>query len=195
MYKIFFSVIFLSFAGYSFAQNVSSVDVTFNKLDRDDAFIISPTARFDFNNHSWSIGPALLFSFGDQIEERDAFKLTGLTIGYENYLHGRDTKWNMFHSFDFIFQRIKDVQNSQVFDTNSGSFIPNTIEQVDNSIYIGGGAGMLLNLGSKFSITQTIGIGANVIFRDTQSDIDAFKDTFFKQQWSLKTGVRYRIND
>ncbi|MEO9870791.1 MAG: hypothetical protein ABJO91_08380 [Ekhidna sp.] len=189
--------VFMLFAmvSYVFSQEISSIDVSFNKLDKEDAFIISPSVRFDFDNHAWSIGPALLFSFGDQIEERDALKLTGIAVGYENFPHGKSAKWNMFHSFDFISQRIKDVQNSQIFDTNSNSFVSNEIEQIDNNVFLSASAGVLLNLSDKLSITQTIGIGANAIFRDTKSDFDEFSDVFVNQQWSLKTGIRYNLRN
>ena len=92
-----------------------------------------------------------------------------------------------------MVQRIKDVQNSQIFDIDINSFVPNTIEQIDNNLLLSGNAGVLLNLNDKLSLTQTIGIGANVIFRNTESDFDSFKDTFISQQWSLKTGIRYRL--
>lgn len=177
------------------AQFIDTYELSFNKLDKEDAFIISPSARFNFNNHGWSIGPALLYSFGDQIEERAPLKLTGIALGYENYLHGKDGKWNMFHSFDFIAQRIKDVQNSQVFDVNTNSFVDNKIEQVDNNVFLSASAGVLLNLNDKLSISQTIGIGANAIFRSTKSDFENFNDVFLNQQWSLKTGIRYSIGE
>lgn len=177
------------------AQEIAAYEISFNKLDKEDAFIISPSLRFDFNDHGWSVGPALLYSFGDQIAERTPLKLTGLAFGYENYIHGRQAKWNMFHSFDFIVQRIKDVQNSQVFDVNSNSFIVNEIEQIDNNMFLSASAGILLKLNSKLNITQTIGIGANAIFRNTTSSFEEFSDVFLNQQWSLKTGIRYRINE
>lgn len=194
MNKIVSGILCLIISGFAFTQEISSIDLSFNKLDKEDAFIISPSARFDFNNHGWSIGPALLLSFGDHIEERESLKLTGIAIGYENFLHGKSEKWNMFHSFDLIAQRIKDVQNSQIFDTNSGNFVANEIEQIDNNIFISASAGILLNLSDKISLTQTIGIGANAIFRNTTSDFDDFSDTFINQQWSLKTGIRYNLN-
>ncbi len=194
MNKNVFALLCLILSTSVFSQGLSSADLSFNKLDKEDAFIVSPAVRFDYNNHGWSIGPALLFSFGDQIEERESVKLTGITIGYENFLHGKSAKWNMFHSFDFIAQRIKDVQDSQIFDTNSGVFVPNNIEQVDNNIFISASAGVLWNLNDKLSLTQTIGIGANAIFRNTTSDFDDFSDTFINQQWSLKTGIRYNLN-
>lgn len=186
--------LFLGLVGAVLSQDLSSIEMSFNKLDKEDAFIISPSARFDFNNHAWSIGPALLYSFGDQIEERDAFKFTGIALGYENFPHGKEGKWNMFHSFDFIAQRIKDVQNSQIFDTNSNSFVPNEIEQIDNNLFLSASAGVLWNLNDKWSITQTIGIGANAVFRKTTSDFDQFDDVFLNQQWSLRTGIRYNLN-
>lgn len=183
------------FINLSFAQKVNSVDLSFIKLDKEDAFIISPSTRFNFNNHSWSVGPALLYSFGDQIEERDGIKLTGIAIGYENYLHGREAKWNMYHSFDFVVQRIKDVQNSQFFDSGVNAFVVNRIEQIDKNLFLGTGAGVLWNLSNKLSITQSIGIGVNAIFRNTTSDFDDFDDVFLNQQWSLKTGIRYSLGE
>lgn len=196
MNKIFIGTcLFLFITGYVSAQEISSIDLSFNKLDKEDAFIISPSARFDFNNHGWSIGPALLYSFGDQIEEREALKLTGIVLGYENFLHGKTEKWNMFHSFDFVAQRIKDVQNSQIFDTSRNSFVSNEIEQIDKNIFLSASAGVLWNLNEKLSITQSIGIGANTIFRNTTSDFDQFSDIFLNQQWSLKTGIRYNLNN
>ncbi|MEO9485601.1 MAG: hypothetical protein ABJG47_19230 [Ekhidna sp.] len=184
-----------SIIGYASSQEISSIDLSFNKLDKEDALIISTAVRFDFNNHGWSIGPAFLYSFGDQIEEREALKLTGFALSYENFLHGKTAKWNMFHSFDFVAQRIKDVQDSQIFDTNSNSFVPNKIEQIDKNILLGASAGVLWNLNEKLSISQTIGIGANVIFRNTTSDFDQFDDLFLNQQWSLKTGIRYNLGN
>ncbi len=196
MRKITFLII-LGFVacGPLFSQNISSLELSFNKLDKEDAFIISPGARFDIKNHSWSFGPALLYSFGDQIEERNALKLTGIALNYENYLHGKTAKWNMFHSFDFVYQRIKDVQNSQFFDPGVNSLVNNRIEQIDNNLLISGSAGVLFILNDSFSISQTIGIGANVIFRNTTSDLDNFNDVFLNQQWSLKTGIRYNLGD
>lgn len=195
MKKIVFGILMSVFIfSTSLAQDVSAIEVSFNKLDRDDAFIITPSIRSDFNNHSWSIGPTMLLSFGDQLEQRESLKLTGLAIGYENFLHGQSAKWNMFHSFEFIAQRIKDVQDSRFFDTSSSSFVDNEIVQVDNSIFLSASAGVLWNFSERFSLSQSIGIGANVIFRDTKSDFDQFNDTFLNQQWSLKMGLRYRID-
>lgn len=183
--------LYLGVLGFISAQKISSAEISFNKLDREDAFIVSPALRFDFNNHGWSVGPALLLSFGDQIEERETLKITGLAIGYEHFPHGRESTWNMFHTFDFVAQRIKDVQNSQIFDTSSGTFVSNTIEQIDNNLFLSGNAGVLWKLNERLSLTQTIGIGANVVFRNTTSDFDNFNDVFLSQQWSLKTGIRY----
>ncbi|WP_421765088.1 hypothetical protein [Ekhidna sp.] len=195
MKKIVIGILLCVFiASNSIAQGLSSIGMSFNKLDKEDALIISPSVKSNFKNHTWSVGPTLLFSFGDQLEERESLKLTGISIGYENFPNGRNSKWNLFHSFDFIAQRIKDEQASQFFDTGSNSFVDNEIVQVDNNILLSANAGVLWNLGEKLSLSQTIGIGANIIFRDTKSDFDQFNDTFLNQQWSLQTGLRYKIN-
>ncbi|GAB4243040.1 MAG: hypothetical protein Tsb0034_20730 [Ekhidna sp.] len=165
------------------------------KLDQEDEFIISPVIGLDKNNHTWYAGPALLFSFGDQVEEREKLKFTGITLGYEHFLHGKNGKWNLFHSFDLVAQRVKDTQRSQYFDPNAGSFVSNNIEQIDQRIFLSANAGILLNLSDRIGITQSIGIGASAVFRKTESDFDSFTDNFFNQRWLLKTGLRYQIGN
>ena len=195
MYK-FISLIFLQvfFLTKLVGQDFSSVDLDFIIPDQEDVIVLSPSAHFSFNNHEWSIGPTMLLSFGDQLEDRDGFKLTGLNIGYENYLHGKGDKWTLFHSMNLIIQRVKDEQNSQFFDVNANSFVPNTITQVDQSLILSANLGVMWNIGSKLSLKQSIGLGGSVIFRDTESNFDAFTDTFFSQRWLAKTGISYRLD-
>lgn len=188
---IAFVCLFMALA--SLGQVLSGMELSFNKLDQDDSFIISSSMRFDYNNHTWSVGPALLYSFGDQVEEREKIKLTGLALGYEHYIHGKEKKWNLFHSFDFVAQRIKDVQASQYFDLNTNSFIPNEIEQIDKTLLLSANMGVLWRLNDQLSLSQTIGIGASAVFRKTESNIDSFDDIFFNQRWSLKTAIRYSL--
>lgn len=175
------------------AQKVSTAHLSFTNLSEDDELIIIPSVSFDFNNHNWSVGPTLLYSFGDQVEERDPLKITGIKIGYENFLHGKEDKWNLFHSFDFIAQRVKDSQNSQYFDLSSNSFIPNSIEQVESRFYLGANLGVLLNLSERLSVDKSIGIGFNGVFRNTESTIEQFSDSFLSQRWLLKIGLRYSL--
>ncbi len=175
-------------------QDFSSFDLDFIIPDQEDVMILSPSAHFTFNNHEWSVGPTMLMSFGDKLDDREGFKFTGLNFGYENYLHGKEDKWSLFHSMNLIVQRIKDEQNSQFFDTNTSSFVPNVITQIDKSLILSTNLGVLLNLGSKLSLKQSIGIGGSAIFRDTTSDFDTFTDTFFSQRWIVKTGISYHLD-
>ncbi len=183
----------ISFIGYS--QGLSSAGLNFIKLDQEDEFIVSPHAKWEKNNHAWSIGPSILYSFGDQLEEREKLKFTGVAASYEHYLHGSEEKWNLFHSFDFVIQRIKDTQESQYFEPESNTLVPNKIEQIDNSLFLSANAGVLLNLSQKLALTQSIGIGAHAVFRKTESTIDSFNDTFLDQKWLLKTGLNYKIGN
>ena len=172
--KLLFGIAIVG-ALYCQSQGISGSAISFLKLDQEDEFIISPAIKLERNNHTWDFGPSLLFSFGDQVEERQALKLTGLAVSYAHFLHGKEAQWNLFHSFDFVAQRIKDTQDSQYFDSESNAFVPNEIKQIDKS--------------------QSIGIGANIVFRDTESSIDSFSDTFFRQKWLLKTCFNYRIGN
>ncbi len=175
-------------------QELSSIDLNFVFPDREDVIISSPVAHFSFNNHEWSVGPTMLISYGDKLDDRDGFKLTGLNIGYANFLHGKDEKWSLFHEAMLIVQRVKDEQDSQFFDTNTDSFVPVIIEQIDNSFLLSTNLGVLWNFSSKLSLKQSIGIGGSVTFRNTDSNFDSFSDTFFAQRWIMKTGISYRLN-
>ena len=174
MLKKLLSGIALVGALYCQSQGISGSAISFLKLDQEDEFIISPAVKLERNNHAWGLGPSLLFSFGDQVEERQALKLTGLVVSYAHFLHGNEAKWNLFHSFDFVAQRIKDTQDSQYFDSESNAFVPNEIKQIDKSLFLSANAGILLNLTDKLGLSQSIGIGANIVFRDTESSIDPF---------------------
>lgn len=176
-----------------YSQSVSSIAVDFTKLDRVDEFIAAPNIKWDVKKHSWSIGPTVLVSFGDQIEERESLKLTGLQVGFENFIHGKSNKWNLFHSFKFYAQRIKDEQNSQFFDLSSSTFQSNKIEQVENSLLLTGNVGVLWNFSEKVAATSTLGAGVNTVFRNTQSELDDFDDLFIRQVWVFKIGLRYNI--
>ncbi|WP_425391065.1 hypothetical protein [Ekhidna sp.] len=192
--KLLFGIAIVG-ALYCQSQGISGSAISFLKLDQEDEFIISPAVKLERNNHTWDFGPSLLFSFGDQVEERQALKLTGLVVSYAHFLHGKEAKWNLFHSFDFVAQRIKDTQDSQYFDSESNAFVPNEIKQIDKSLFLSANAGILLNLTDKLGLSQSIGIGANIVFRDTESSIDSFSDTFFRQKWLLKTSFNYRIGN
>lgn len=185
--------VFLVVLDLANGQELMTLGIGINKLDREDAFVISPEASFDFKNHAWRIGPALLISFGDQVEGRESVKISGLALGYDHFIHGKTEKWNMFHSFDFLVQRIKDELQSQYFDTNRQNFLENDIEQVDLSFFLSANAGVLLNLSDKLALTQTIGVGVNAVSRNTKSDLESFDDLFIDQLWSLRTSIRYRL--
>ena len=174
-------------------QKISSVGLAWNAVSEEDLLIVSPNAKVDVKNHNLSFGPTILISYGDQIEEREAFKLTGIYLGYENFPHGKTAKWNMFHSLDLFSQRIKDVQESQYFDLSSNSFKPNQIDQVENSFLLTSNAGVLWNVNDKLSATSMIGIGLNAVLRNTESDIEEFDDFFFEQIWMIKLGLRYNF--
>jgi hypothetical protein len=175
------------------AQSISTLKMQFALPDSYEGVIISPSVAFEFNKHAWSIGPAFLLSYGDQIEDRESFKLTGLHIGYENYIHGKDEKFSLFHSFDFYLQRIKDEQQSQYFDTATNNFQAFNIEQIDKVAQLFANVGVLIKLSEKLSLSQTIGIGANATFRSTTSPYNDFTDFFFAQDWLIKTGLSYRL--
>lgn len=193
-YKCVLATVVFFLGQTSNAQSISSIDLSFNKVNEDDALIAVPSIKFDVENHSWSVGPTILLSFGDQIEEREAVKLTGFQIRYENFLHGKVSKWNLFHSFDFIAQRIRDKQNSQYFDLPNSIFLPNKIEQTDHSVLFSANVGALWNISEKLAATSMIGIGLNTTFRNTQSNLEEFEDLFVKQIWMLKLGLRYNLN-
>lgn len=175
------------------AQSISTFKTQFALPDSYDGVILSPAVELEFNKHAWSIGPAFLLSFGDQIEEREGFKLSGLYIGYDNYIHGKEEKFSLFHSFDFYLQRIKDEQASQYFDTATNSFQAFNIEQVDKVVQLFANFGVLIKLSEKLSLSQTIGLGANATFRSTTSPFNDFADSFFAKDWQIKTGLSYRL--
>ncbi len=193
-YKWLLAVLGIILSLLTYSQSISSVAIDFNKMNENDELIAAPNIKFDVKNHSWSLGPTILISYGDQIEEREALKLTGFQIGYEHFIHGKTSKWNLFHSFDFFAQRIKDTQNSQFFDLASNSFKLNKIDQIENSLLLTGNVGVLWNICDKMAATSMMGIGINTIFRNTQSDLDEFEDVFIEQVWMLKLGVRYYLN-
>lgn len=174
-------------------QSLSEVKLSNYKVNEIDEVIISPNASFAFNKHQWSVGPTLLYSFGDQVEERRGLKLSGIALGYENFMHDRESKLTLYYSVDLLFQRIKDEQNSQYFDIGSNSFVPNKIEQVANRIFLSSNFGVLLNLSDKLSLDQSIGMGLSSEFRKTTSTIEEFSDTFLNQRWLLKIGIRYKL--
>lgn len=175
-------------------QSLSTLKTQFAFPNSYDGVILSPSVEFEFNKHGWSIGPTFLLSYGDQIEEREGFKLSGLYIGYDNYLHGKEEKFSLFHSFDFYLQRIKDEQASQYFDTSTNSFQTFNIEQIDKIVQLFANFGVLVKLSEKLSLSQTIGMGANVTFRSTTSPFNDFTDSFFARDWVIKTGLSYRLN-
>lgn len=179
--------------GYANGQSISTIKTQFALPDSYDAVILSTLVDFEFKKHTWSIGPAFLLSYGDQIEEREGFKLSGLHIGYNNYLHGKEQKFSLFHSIDLYLQRIKDEQASQYFDIPTNSFQSFEIEQIDKVVQLFINFGVLINLSEKISLSQTIGLGANGTFRSTTSPFNDFSDSFFAQDWLIKTGLNYRL--
>ncbi len=176
------------------AQTVSSVELQIALPNSYDGAVISPSAQFDFNNHTWSIGPTILLSYGDNIEQREGVKLSGLYIGYANYLHGRSEKFNLFHSFDLILQRINDEQDSRYFNTASNNFEEFELVQTDNIVQLFANFGVLIKLSNKLKLIQTLGVGLNTTFRSTTSPFNDFNDTFIAQDWLLKTGLSYKLN-
>lgn len=179
--------------GFVGAQSISTVKTQFALPDSYEGVIMSPAVEFEFNKHAWSIGPAFLLSYGDQIEDRDGFKLSGLYIGYDNYIHGKEEKFSLFHSFDFYLQRIKDEQASQYFDTATNSFQAFNIQQTDKVVQLFANLGVLIKLSEKLSLSQTVGLGANATFRSTTSPFKDFSDSFFAKNWLIKTGISYRL--
>ena len=193
-YKVLGSLLFLILTTVAHAQSVSSLSLEFAIPDSYDGLILSPSAQFDANDHTWSIGPTVLFSFGDQIEQRDGTKLTGLYLGYSNYPQGRDGKVNMFYGFDLWAQRVKDEQNSQFFNIATNSFEDISIEQKDNVFQFFINLGIAINFTDRLAIKQAIGAGLNSTFRSTTSPFDDFDDAFFSQDWLLKTSLTFRLN-
>jgi hypothetical protein len=189
-----FSIICLLFAtGVVNAQSISTFKTQFALPDSYEGVIISPSVEFEFNKHAWSIGPAFLLSYGDQIEDRDGFKLSGFYIGYDNYIHGKEEKFSLFHSFDFYLQHIKDEQASQYFDNSTNSFQAFNIEQVDKVVQLFANFGVLIKISEKLSLSQIVGLGANATFRSTTSPFNNFSDSFFAKDWLIKTGLSYRL--
>lgn len=175
------------------AQSISAVELQFAIPNTYDGVVMSPTVQLDFNKHAWSIGPTILLSYGDNIEQRESVKLSGLYLGYTNYLYGRSEKFNLFHSFDLILQRVKDEQDSRYFSPVSNNFEEFSLEQTDNIVQLFANFGVLIKLSDKFSLSQTLGIGLNSTFRSTSSPFNDFSDTFIAQDWLLKTGFTYRL--
>jgi len=190
----FFFIVYLLATEFTIAQSISSVELQSALPDSYDGVVISPSAQFDFNNHTWSIGPAILLSYGDNIEQREGLKLSGIYLGYANYLHGRSEKFNLFHSFDLILQRIKDEQDSRYFNTASNSFEAFELAQTDKIVQLFANFGVLIKLSDKLNLSQTLGLGLNATFRSTTSPFNDFNDTFIAQDWLLKTGLSYKIN-
>ena len=192
-HKILTIVVLCFAAGTMKAQSISGVSLSFAIPDSYDGMILSPNAKLDANNHTWSVGPTVLFSFGDQIEQRDNTKLTGLYLGYANHPQGRDEKISMFYGFDLWAQRIRDEQDSRFFDTSSNTFQDITIEQKDNVLQFFVNAGLRVNLSSQFSVNQSIGTGLNATFRSTSSPFTDFTDAFYNQDWQLKTSLTFYL--
>lgn len=188
------AVSLLLLINFAKAQSISTVKTQFAFPDSYEGIILSPSVEFEFNKHAWSIGPAFLWSYGDQIEERESLKLSGLYVGYDNYLYGKDDKFTLFHSFDLYLQRIKDEQESQYFDTATNSFQPFEIKQIDHVVQLFANLGVLIKLSDKLSLSQTVGLGINGTFRSTTSPFNDFSDSFFAQDWLIKTGLSYRLN-
>ncbi|MEQ9404044.1 MAG: hypothetical protein RIM99_10685 [Cyclobacteriaceae bacterium] len=176
------------------AQTLSGISIDFGLPDSYDAFVLSPAAHIKSNNHVWSIGPALLFSYGDQIEQRESPKLTGLTLGYTNYLIETEEKVSLFFALDLWLQRVSDVQESRYFDTGTNSFESFTIKQTDNTAQLFVGFGAMVKLSDQVSIKQTISTGVNFTSRSATSPFNNFTDPLISQDWLLKTGLFYRLN-
>ncbi len=193
-FKISLIALFCTVISTVQAQQISGTSLSFAIPDSYDGMILSPNIQLDANNHTWSVGPTVLFSFGDQIEQRDNTKLTGLYLGYTNYPQGRDQKFSMFYGFDLWSQRVKDEQNSRFFNTSTNAFENIQIDQTDNIFQFFVNAGVLFKLSDQFSINQTIGTGLNATFRSTASPFNDFNDAFFNQDWLLKTSLTFHLN-
>ncbi|MEP1097445.1 MAG: hypothetical protein ABJG78_20170 [Cyclobacteriaceae bacterium] len=193
-YKATSTLFFCLLTTLAYTQSLSSLSLEFAIPDSYDGLILSPSVQFDANNHTWSVGPTVLFSFGDQIEQRDGTKLTGLYLGYTNYPQGGEGKVNMFYGFDLWAQRVKDEQNSQFFNNATNSFEDITIEQKDNIMQLFINLGLAINLTDRIAIKQVIGAGLNATSRTTTSPFDDFDDAFYSQDWLLKTSLTFRLN-
>ncbi len=176
------------------AQSLSSLGLSFALPESYDGVVIAPTSQFDSNNHTWSVGPTILLSYGDQIEQRESTKLTGLYLGYTNFPQGREQKISMFYGFDLWAQQVKDEQDSRYFNTSTSAFEDITIEQKDAILQLFINLGLMIKLSDKISINQVIGTGLNATSRSTTSPFDDFNDAFYSQDWMLKTGFAYRLN-
>ena len=60
-------IVLCFFMSQSFAQKLSSIELSFAFPDSYDGVILSPSVQLDSKNHVWSVGPTLLVSYGDQI--------------------------------------------------------------------------------------------------------------------------------
>lgn len=187
-------ILFLMIGEVTIAQSISSASLEFAFPNSYDGLIFSPSVQSNANNHSWSIGPTILFSYGDQIEQRDGTKLTGLYLGYTNFPQGRDQKLNLFYGFDLWAQRVKDEQNSQFFNTSSNSFEDITIEQKDTILQFFVNLGASWQFADRFALNQVIGTGLNATSRSTTSPFSDFDDSFYNQDWLLKTSITFRLN-
>ncbi len=176
------------------AQSLSNLSLELGIPNSYDAFVVAPTAQFESNKHVWSIGPTVLLSYGDQVEQRESMKLSGLYLGYTNFPQGSDQMVSLFYEFNLWLQRIKVEQDSRYFNTQSGSFDDFTIEQIDNTIQFFASLGIQFQLSDKIAVRQTIGTGINSTFRSATSPFTDFSDPFVKQDWLLKTSFVYRLN-
>ena len=186
-------IVLCFFMSQSFAQKLSSIELSFAFPDSYDGVILSPSVQLDSKNHVWSVGPTLLVSYGDQIVQRESTKLTGVSIGYLNYLQGREDKFNLFFLSELWYQRIKDVQDSRFFDPGTSSFQSFEIEQVDNTLQFFLGFGLDFAVSDKISLKQSIGTGINYTSRAVTSPFSDFSDPLFYRDWMIETGILFRL--
>ena len=195
MKKFFLLVTFLIILfGLTQAQSLSGIDLDFTFPDTYNGLILSPSAQFESNKHVWSVGPTILVSYGDQIEQRETMKFSGLYLGYKNFLQGREEKFSVFFALNLWLQRIKDKQRSQFFNTGTSSFESFTIEQTDTIVQFSPSLGVECKISDRFRISQQIGTGFNLTFRKATSPFSDFSDPIINQEWILKTGIGFSLN-
>ncbi len=187
-------IVFCAIPGVVKAQSLSGMGLSFAFPETYEGIVVSPNIQFDKKNRTGSFGPILLISYGDQIEQRENVKFTGFYFSSISYPQGREQNVAMFYGLDLWLQRVKDEQDSRYFNTASSTFESITTEQRDNIIQTFLNLGLRIKVSEKLAVSQAIGTGLSVTYRATTSPFDDFKDSFFNQDWMLKTGIILRLN-